>query len=278
MASKGSGLYSWRDINQPRPTNAPFYQRPNPYFDDVTLVESRASSNYQSLQLRLQQRLSRGITGLVSYTYSKSIDDTSGFFQSTGDPNFPQNSNDLAAERGRSSFDVRQRAVASYSYDLPFGKGKLWGGWQTLGIWTFQTGRPFTVALNPDFDNSNTGRSVLGFGNNDRPNLIANPNLSTRTADRWFNTAAFAVPARGNFGNAGRNIVDGPGLQTINLSLVKNTMFGERYNLQFRSEFFNALDRSNFGLPDNFVGNPTFGRILTAGDPRRVQLGLKLLF
>jgi hypothetical protein len=278
VGSKGTKLYSWRDVNQPRPTNAASYLRPNPYFDDVTLAESRANSNYHSLQLRLQQRLRRGVTALVSYTYSKSLDDTSGFFQSTGDPNFPQNSYDLSAERGRSSFDIRQRAVASYSYDLPFGKGKLWGGWQTLGIWTFQTGRPFTVALNPDFDNSNTGRSVLGFGANDRPNLIANPNLSTRTVDRWFNTAAFAVPTRGTFGNAGRNIVDGPGLQTINLSLIKNTMFSERYNLQFRSEFFNALDRANFGLPDNFVGNPTFGRILTAGDPRRVQLGLKLLF
>lgn len=278
VASKGSKLYSWRDINQPRPTNAAQYRRPNFYFDDITLAESRANSNYHSLQVRVQQRMARGVTGMLSYTYAKSLDDTSGFFQSTGDPNFPQNSNDLRAERGRSSFDIRQRAVASYSYDLPFAKGKLWGGWQTLGIWTFQTGRPFTVALNPDFDNSNTGRSVLGFGNNDRPNLIANPNLDNRTAERWFNTAAFAVPARGNFGSAGRNIVDGPGLQTINLSLVKNTVFSDRYNLQFRAEFFNALDRANFGLPDNFVGNPTFGRILTAGDPRRVQLGLKLLF
>jgi hypothetical protein len=119
---------------------------------------------------------------------------------------------------------------------------------------------------------------VLGFGNNDRPNVIANPTLDNPTADRWFNTAAFAVPTRGTFGNAGRNILDGPGLQTFNLSLVKNTVFSDRYTLQFRSEFFNAFDRANFGLPDNFVGNPAFGRILSAGDPRRIQLGLKLLF
>jgi hypothetical protein len=278
VGSKGTKLYSWRDINQPLPSNTPSYQRPNFFFDDITLTESRANSVYHSLQARFQQRLSHGLTALVSYTYAKSLDNTSGFFQSTGDPNFPQNSYDLRAERGRSSFDIRHRAVVSYSYDLPFGKGKLWGGWQTLGIWTFQTGRPFTVALNPDFDNSNTGRSVLGFGNNDRPNLIGDPKLSNPTAERWFNTAAFRVPARGTFGNAGRNIVDGPGLQTFNLSLVKNTVFSDRFNFQFRSEFFNAFDRANFGLPDNFVGNPTFGRILTAGDPRRIQLGLKLLF
>jgi hypothetical protein len=279
VASKGTKLYGWRDINQPRPTNAPSYMRPNPYFDDVTLAESRANSNYHSLQARFSQRMTKGLTALVSYTWAKSLDNTSGFFQSTGDPNFPQNSYDLQAERGRSSFDVRHRAVASYSYDLPIAKGnRLLGGWQTLGIWTFQTGRPFTVALNPDFDNSNTGRSVLGFGNNDRPNVIANPTLDNPTADRWFNTAAFAVPTRGTFGNAGRNILDGPGLQTFNLSLVKNTVFSDRYTLQFRSEFFNAFDRANFGLPDNFVGNPAFGRILSAGDPRRIQLGLKLLF
>jgi len=279
VGSKGTKLYGWRDINQPRPTNAPSYMRPNPYFDDVTIAESRANSNYHSLQARFSQRMTKGLTALVSYTWAKSLDNTSGFFQSTGDPNFPQNSYDLQAERGRSSFDVRHRAVASYSYDLPIAKGnRLLGGWQTLGIWTFQTGRPFTVALNPDFDNSNTGRSVLGFGNNDRPNLIANPTLDNPTADRWFNTAAFSVPTHGTFGNAGRNILDGPGLQTFNLSLVKNTVFSDRYTLQFRSEFFNAFDRANFGLPDNFVGNPAFGRILSAGDPRRIQLGLKLLF
>lgn len=278
VGSKGTKLYSWRDINQPLPTPAASYLRPNFYFDDITLTESRANSNYHSLQTRYTQRLAKGFSAMASYTFGKSIDDTSAFFQSTGDPNFPQNSYNMAAERGRSSFDVRHRAVVSYSYELPFGRGKLYGGWQTLGIWTFQSGRPFTVALNPDFDNSNTGRSVLGFGANDRPNVTGNPVLANPTPERWFNTAAFAIPPRGTFGNAGRNILDGPGLQTFNLSLIKNTYFTERVNLQFRSEFFNAFNRTNFGLPDNFVGNPTFGQLLTAGDPRRVQLGLKLLF
>lgn len=179
--------------------------------------------------------------------------------------------------RGRSNFDIRHRSSISYSYDLP-GKGKLLGGWQTFGILTFQSGQPFTVALLTDFDNSNTGRSNLGFGAGDRPNVVRSAALSNPTVARWFDTSAFVIPARGNFGNAGRNILDGPGYQTVNLSLLKNTTLAERTTLQFRAEFFNLLNRANFGLPDNFAGSASFGQILSAGNPRRVQLGLKLLF
>jgi hypothetical protein len=230
-----------------------------------------------------------GLSLLAAYTWSKSIDDDSNFFSSDGDPNFPQNSYDLRAERGLSNFDVRQRLVASYAYDLPFGKGRAWvhnggwlahalGGWQTYGILQFQTGQPFTVALLPDFDNSNTGIDSLGFGANNRPNVLGNPSLSNRTATQWFNTAAFAIPPYGTFGNSGRNTVEGPGRATVDLSLVKNTVIRERTTLQFRFETFNVLNHTNFGLPDNFIGSPTFGQILAAGNPRRLQLGLKLLF
>jgi hypothetical protein len=177
----------------------------------------------------------------------------------------------------------------SYSYDLPFGKGKryladhgwvssVFSGWQTFGIVTLQSGRPFTVALLPEIDNSGTGRSVLGFGANDRPNLVGDPNLSTRTADRWFNTGAFVFPAPGTFGNAGRNILRGPGFQNVNASLVKNTSLNERLNLQFRAEAFNLFNHPNLNLPDNFLGSPTFGRISSARDPRHIQFGVKLLF
>ncbi len=167
----------------------------------------------------------------------------------------------------------------SYSYDLPVAKGHRYaGGWQTFGILTFQTGRPFTVALQQDLDNSNTGRSNLGFGANDRPNLIANPKLSNPTVERWFNTAAFVTPPFGSFGNAGRNILDGPGSATVNASVVKNTQVLERLNVQFRAEAFNLFNRTNFNLPDIFVGSPTFGRVQSAQSPRHIQFGLKLLF
>lgn len=277
VASKGTHLYGARDINQPRPSNAQRYQRPLPQFEDINILESRGDSSYNSLQARFEQRLHAGLSALVSYTYAKSIDDASSFFSSGGDPNFPQDSYNLRAERGRSNFDIRHRASISYAYDLPF-KSRLWGGWQTFGILTFQTGQPFTVALLPDFDNSNTGRSSLGFGANDRPNVLRDPNIANRTPARWFDTGAFAIPARGNFGNAGRNIVNGPGRQTVNVSLIKNTPVAERATVQFRAEVFNLLNHANFALPGNFVGSPGFGQVLSADNARRIQLGLKLLF
>ncbi|HEU4712067.1 MAG TPA: TonB-dependent receptor [Pyrinomonadaceae bacterium] len=293
VGSKGTKLLTARDINQPQPQvlppGLPFVPRPDPRFDDIDLLESRGNSNYNALQVRFQQRLYHGLTSLVSYTWSKSIDDASNFFSSAGDPNFPQNSYNVAAERGRSNFDVRQRLSVSYSYSLPFGKGRtylandgwistLLTGWETHGIITAQTGRPFTVALLSEIDNSGTGRSILGFGANDRPNVVGDPNISNRTPERWFNTGAFAFPAPGTFGNAGRNILDGPGFQNVNASLMKNTNLTERLNLQFRAEIFNLFNHPNFNLPDNFLGSPTFGRISSARDPRHIQFGLKLLF
>jgi hypothetical protein len=293
VGSKGTKLLTARDINQPQPgvlpPGLPFVPRPDPRFDDINLLESRANSNYNALQARFQQRLAQGFSALVSYTWSKSIDDASNFFSSAGDPNFPQNSYNVAAERGRSNFDVRHRLSASYSYALPFGKGRrfladegwltgILSGWETYGIVALQTGRPFTVSLLPEIDNSGTGRSILGFGANDRPNLVGNPNASARTTLEWFNTAAFSFPAPGTFGNAGRNILDGPGFQNVNASLVKNTVLTESVNLQFRAEAFNLFNHPNFNLPDNFLGSPTFGRITSSRDPRRIQFGVKLLF
>jgi hypothetical protein len=134
------------------------------------------------------------------------------------------------------------------------------------------------VALISDNDNSNTGRSVLGFGANDRPDVIRNPELDSPSERRWFDTSVFVVPQRGRFGNAGRNILDGPGMSVINLSVLKNTALSERLTLQFRAEAFNLANRTNYDLPDNFVESPSFGSILSAGSPRRLQFGVKLLF
>nr|MBP6822890.1 TonB-dependent receptor [Acidobacteriota bacterium] len=187
VGSKGTKLLASRDINQPMPsTQQPNLPR-NPLFGEITQQESSASSNYHSLQARLQQRLTAGLSLLGSYTFGKSIDNASGIFSSTGDPNYPQNSFNLAAERGRSGFDIRHRFSLSYSYELPFGKNQkgaakaFWDGWQTYGVITLQTGRPFTVALLPEFDNSNTGISNLGFLGNDRPNLTGQARLSNPT-------------------------------------------------------------------------------------------------
>jgi hypothetical protein len=278
VGSKGTHLLDGRDINQAHAsTNYPNY-RPLPQFADIDLEESAANSSYNALQTRLQQRLAHGVSALVTYTFGKSLDDASGFFATTGDSNFPQNSYDLRAERGRSDFDIRQRLTVSYYCDLPQGHNIMLKGWQTAGIWTLQSGQPFTPALEPDDDNANTGIDTLGFGANDLPNRIASGTISNPGPNAWFNTKAFVPAPYGSFGNSGRDILDGPGLETFNVSILKNTSLGEHGNLQFRTEFFNILNHTNFSLPDNYVGSPTFGQILSAGDPRRVQFALKWLF
>jgi hypothetical protein len=289
VGSKGTKLLAARDINQPAARPQQPNLRPNPLFGEITQQEGSADSSYHSLQARMQQRLAFGLSLLGAYTWGKSLDNASGIFASLGDPNYPQNSYDLRGERGRSGFDVRHRFSLSYAYDLPFGKGKsllshagwataLVTGWQTYGVVTLQTGRPFTVALLPEFDNSNTGISNLGFLGNDRPNLVGQARLDNPTPERWFNTAAFVIPPFGSFGAAGRNILDGPSYKNVNFSLVKNTAIKEELAIQFRAEFFNLFNHPNFGLPDNFVGSPSFGRLYSADSPRRIQFGLKLLF
>jgi hypothetical protein len=278
VGSRGHDLIAARDINQPRPSASPFNPRPNPQVDDITLIESRGRSNYNALQLKFDQRFDRGLSVLGAYTFAKSLDDASGFFASSGDPNFPQDSNNPKAEYARSSFDIRQRLSLSFGWTLPFADSLIFRDVELQGIFTAQAGRPFTVALLPEFDNSHTGRSTLGFGANDRPNLAGNPRLDDPSPDRWFNTAAFPVPASGSFGDAGRNILEGPGYQNMNLALVKQFALPGETRLQVRLESFNLFNRANFNLPDAFVGSPTFGRVVSADNPRRCQFGVRLVF
>lgn len=287
VGSRGRNLIRGRDINQADPSPSPFNLRPNPFFADIISVESQARSEYDALQVRFEERLTHGSV-LAAYTLADSKDDASGFFSSTGDPNFPQDSNNPDDEFGRSGFDVRHRFTMSFSYDLPFGPGQalatrgwaaaVFGNWQTAGIVTLQSGRPFTVALLSELDNSNTGRAALGFGFNDRPNLVGNPDLQNPSAEAWFNTDAFERPSFGNFGDAGRNTVEGPGFANVNLALVKHAAIADGARLQVRIEAFNLFNRLNLGLPDSFLGSPTFGQIASAGDARRMQLGVRLLF
>jgi hypothetical protein len=279
VGSRGHDLISARDANQPAPSPVVPNLRPNPLFQDVTLIESRGSSRYNAMQIKFQQRSDVGLSALAAYTYGKSTDNASGFFTSAGDPNFPQDSNNPDAEQARSSFDVRHRVSVGLSYSLPF-SGNIWlDDWQINVIATINSGRPFTVALHPDIDQSNTGRSNLGFGNNDRPNVSGDAALPVgeRSEEQWFNLAAFSMPAFGTFGNARRNMLEGPGYRNINLGITKLVRIGES-RLQLRMEFFNLLNRANLDLPDAFLGSPTFGRILSAGSPRRIQFGVKAFF
>jgi hypothetical protein len=239
--------------------------------------------------VKFQQRFDGGLSLLPAYTSGKSTDDASGFFASTGDANFPQDSNNPAAERARSSFDVRHRFSLSFGWQLPFGPGRRWasgGGFlsailadtELQGVVTLQTGRPFTVALMPEVDNSNTGFSTLGFGSNDRPNVSGDPALDDPSPDRWFDTSAFTTPPFGSFGNAPRNILDGPGYQNVNLAFLKHVNLDESVRLQIRIESFNLFNHVNFNLPDAFLGSSTFGQVTSADSPRRCQFGLRLIF
>lgn len=279
VGSRGHDLISARDANQPAPSPRQPNLRPNPAFADITLIESRARSRFHALEVRYQQRMEAGLSLLTSYTLGKSMDDASGFFTSAGDANFPQDSRNPGAEWARSSFDVRHRLSLALSYELPFSGSRWLEGWQVHGIATLQSGRPFTVAVHPDIDASNTGRSNLGFGHNDRPDVTGTPGLpgDRRSADQWFDTSAYAFPAFGSFGSAGRNALDGPGVKNVNGALVRVLPLGGA-RLQLRLEVFNLFNAANFDLPDPFLGSPTFGRILSAGPPRRVQLGARVVF
>jgi hypothetical protein len=288
--AKGTRLHSARDINQPPASPATPNPRPVTQFDDITALESRSNSTYHSMQARFQQTYDFGLSLLASYTWSRSIDDASGFFPTYGDANFPQDSRTLAGARARSDFDARHRFSLSYGYDFPYcrevggrvtytgWKSWIFGGWSTFGILTFQSGRPFSVVLPSELDNSNTGFSILGFGANDRPNVSGHPRAANPNPAAWFNTSAFSLPPFGSFGNSPRNLLEGPGLAVVNLSLSKVIGIRDRARLQFRTEAFNFFNRTNYDLPDNVFNSPTFGQLVSAQSPRRLQFGLKLVF
>jgi hypothetical protein len=217
------------------------------------------------------------MTFLVSYAWSKSIDDVSTDIGPTA-----QNPRDFRNERGVSDFDIPHILVASYLYELPFGKGKrflgdagrgvnfLLGGWQFGGIATFRSGFPFTPRINLDVANNGI--------NTQRPNRTGSGKLANPTLDTWFNRNDFTLPAQFTFGNSGRNILRADGFHNWDLVLTKNTILTERYQVQFRVEAFNAFNHPNFGTPNNIVNVAAGGRVLPATDPRIVQFGLKLLF
>jgi hypothetical protein len=260
-------------------------------YGSIGLISGVANSNYNALQTSLRKRLGNTMAFLVSYTYSKSLDDVSSFNISgsapqlvAGENDLAQNPRDLAAEYGRSLFDARQRFVFSYQWQLPYWESSLiWykrvlGNWQLNGIFSTATGTPFTVYDSSDPSLQGQSPEISGFVG-DRPNLVGNPNSGPRTASEWFNTQAFQhVTQVGTFGNAGRNIVQAAGLTQWDFALFKNFRLVESTTLQFRGEFFNLLNRVNFGVPNDDISSPTFGQVQTAGPPRQIQLALKLLF
>lgn len=275
-ASKGTHLIGARDLNQPPPGPGPLEtRRPYPQFGNIFFIESGANSSYQSLQISVNRRLTNSFLLTGAYTFSKSIDNASAFLGTTADENFPQDSHNYRAERGLSSFDVPHHAVIAYVYSLP----NRWGwlkGIETRGIITAVSGQPFTPVLR--FDNSNTGNTGDSFGS-DRPDLLHNPKLSNPTPEKWFDTSAFAVSPPYTFGSAGRNVVRGPGLFTVDASVARRFRLGERAAILIEAQAFNLFNRANFHLPERFADEPaTFGRILSAKPAREIQLAARIQF
>ena len=275
--SKGTHLIYSRNINQPAPgPGDPGTRVPNPAFGGIDYIDSGANSSFNSLQVAFNRPLGRGLSVLAAYTCSKSIDDTSAFEPTVTDQNFPQNSYDYHAERALSSFDMRHRAAVAYVYRLPFHSRWL-RNFENTGIVTVQSGQPLSPLI--EFDNSNTGNTG-GAGNGyDRPNVAGDWRLANPTPQEWFNTAAFAIPPQYTFGNAGRNILTGPGLFTVDTSLARRFQVGEHHAITFEAQAFNVLNRTNFDMPQNFADVPsTFGHIFSAKAPRQIQFALRYSF
>ena len=263
--------------------------RPFPEFNSANIRAVReGNSTYHALQMKLERRFSGGLSLLAAYTFSKAISNNGSRLSiNFANPGF-QNSNNLTLERSLANFNTPQRLIISYNWELPFGPGKpllngdskfvgmIVGGWQLNGITTLQNGQP--LGLTTSVNNTHS----LGGGS--RPNNNGtSAKLSGSTESRlnqYFNTAVFSAPPAFTFGNTARTLPDvlAPGTINWDFSIMKNNRFKERYNVQFRAEFFNGFNLVNFGSPGTTQGTSSFGVIGSAADGRVIQFGLKVLF
>jgi hypothetical protein len=315
VGSKGTHLTNVVDQDQTNPlTGAPYAQ-----FSSVLYTESASASNYHSMQFRTERRVTSGLAFLGAYTWSKSIDDVSNVFGGAVGSGLPQNSQDIQGDRGPSDFNATNRVSASVLYDLPFIRAASQGSalrktllanWQTGGIFSAQSGSPFTVTLPSP---TGVSASAVAFGYPGRPDLVGDPNkpgtvaanptcqapTQIRTQQNWINQCAFAMPAAGTFGTMfgteGRNILTGPSFADLDLSLSKAfPIRSEGQRVQFSGEFFNLLNHPNFDDPyhqwdlspcsaSEVCPAENFGSVLSSnahGDkpPRQIQVSFRYSF
>ncbi len=293
----GNPISTENNVNQRRLYSGCTLAQPNNcVYGSVGEIASISNSSYNALEASLRKRFSHGLSFLASYTWSHSIDDVSSFNITgsasqpvAGENDLAQNPFDLAAERGPSMFDARHRLVLSYQWSLPFLQhstnwyGKVLGNWQLNGIFTAMSGTPFTVFDSNDVSLQGQAPEISGFSSN-RPNVVGNPNSGPRTAAQWFNVSAFQRITQDpnspveQFGNEGRNAVEGPGYVNWDFSAFKNIRLTESKELQFRGELFNVLNHTNFRLPVSDIESQTFGQIQSDVSPRVIQVALKFLF
>ncbi len=286
--TKGTALDLLRAPNRALP-GSPFdtdLHRRIPNASGFAYESSGAFSIYHGFQLVVRRQASHGLIIQGTYTYGKSVDNASAI--GGGSPVVVQDENNIAAERGLSAFDIRQQVRGSFAYDLPFGPTRRWlhSGWvsslfrdlKLSGISTILTGSPFTArVLGSAADNTGTGVNL-----SERADQIGDPSLprSQRTPLHFFNTSAFAVPPPGQFGNAARNTIPGPGSVKFNFSLARKFKFGEgtRRELEWRWEVFNATNTPSFMGMDDVVNSSTFGQVQQTFPMRRMDIMLKATF
>ena len=293
------------DANIPDPTtmaDGRLFWAPNgpfktPAFGQIRDRTFSAASFYQGLQNTFRHRMRRGVQLQATYTFSKSIDDSSNFYASSEAPNrglLPLNGSPRF-NRGLSGHDVRHYGTISGTWELPLRDGpgvrRVIGGWQASSIVILGSGLPTTVWLG--YDAARTRTRQTGSNSGQRPDLAPGVTATPVTGNplRWVDTSAFRMPAAGFLGNLGRNTIAGPGLANTDFSAVKRArvpFLGEAGTVELRVEFFNFLNHTNFNLPavermeifgnGNGVTREDFGRITSAADSREIQFGLKFRF
>jgi len=292
VGSHGSNIVEGIDLNPavyiPGSDAGPDDRRLFANYSDIYYDSQVVNSNYNSLQLTLEKRFTRDLTILANYTYSKSLDTLPAGGGVSGVPNgnfspvpwympgFHQ------MDYGPSEFDRTHNFVLSYVWKTPTlaGQNRLVrgavGNWEWSGIVSAYTGDPITIFAGDDFSQTamDGDRAVL---------LSGSQRLSGACADaapckNWINPGAFGLPSTGSWGNVGKGTVRGPGLFGWDMGLFKNIPITERFNVQFRAEFFNVFNHTQLSDPDNAVVDPSFGQILSAGSPRIGQFALKLFF
>jgi len=254
-----------------------------PVFSNIFAEDTVANSNYNGLQISLEKSFSHGLLFQASYTFSKAIDQGASF-ENELNPINPE------ATRGLSLLDAKNRFVFSPVWELPIPKkegmaGKVANGWQLSAIITYQSGFPIRMQTQDDaelessyfFEDANTPY-VTGNVQFLNPKTTGSVQTANGTANYWFNTSNIGDPALGTFGNLPHSLCCGPALSNTDLVIAKKTPISERLSTEFRAEFYNAWNHTEFENPDGNFSDSTFGQVLKARDPRVMQFALKLMF
>lgn len=275
VGGQGRNLLQQLDINKTLPGTTGTTNSARPYrgFGTINMRQTTASSSYNSLQASLQKRFDRGVQFTVNYTQSKAESDSSSDRNAADSPQDPRN---LKAERAVTTYDRTHIFGAHYVWELPFLRNarplvfNLAGGWDVAGSTRLYSGAPLTITTTTNFANAFNAT-------NHRPDLVGDPE-GPGTVDQFFNTAAFQNGAPNTYGNAPRGVARLPWGNVTDFSIFKHFNTGTRVDVQFRAEMFNLFNRTTFTAAGTVLGNPTFGRLTQAAEPRLIQLGIRATF